>query len=105
MSKQVCAILEYPYNSLDINKRVLNPNYKSHTITCCNGGGTNKKVLDNGRARKLTPIEYERLQTLPDNYTFGVSDTARWNACGNGWTIDVITHILKGVKEWHNKEI
>jgi site-specific DNA-cytosine methylase len=55
--------------------------------------------LDNGRARKLTPLEYERLQTLPDNYTSSVSDTARYSACGNGWTVDVIAHIFKGLKE------
>ena len=53
----------------------------------------------NGRVRKLTPIEYERLQTLPDNYTEGISDTARYSAIGNGWTVNVIAHILKGVKE------
>jgi DNA (cytosine-5)-methyltransferase 3A len=44
--------------------------------------------------RKLTPIEYERLQGLPDNYTQGVSNTARYTAIGNGWTADVIAYIL-----------
>ena len=63
------------------------------------GGNTQKKVLVNGRVRKLTPVEYERLQTLPDNYTEGISNTARYSATGNGWTVDVIAHILKGVKE------
>ena len=37
--------------------------------TCVNGGYQEKKVWDNGRIRKLTPVEYERLQTLPDNFT------------------------------------
>lgn len=46
--------------------------------------------------RKLTPIECERLQTLPDNYTEGVSNTQRYKALGNGWTAEVITHILRG---------
>jgi site-specific DNA-cytosine methylase len=45
--------------------------------------------------RKLTPIECERLQTLPDNYTAHVSNTQRYKALGNGWTVDVITHIFK----------
>ena len=45
--------------------------------------------------RILTPIECERLQTLPDDYTFGVSNSARYKALGNGWTVDVIVHILK----------
>ena len=44
--------------------------------------------------RKLTPIDAERLQTLPDNYTEGVSDTQRYKQVGNGWTVDVIAHIL-----------
>ena len=49
--------------------------------------------------RKLTPIECERLQTLPDNYTEGVSNTQRYKMIGNGWTVDVIAHILKGLKQ------
>lgn len=44
--------------------------------------------------RKLTPLEGERLQTLPDGYTKGVSDTQRYRAIGNGWTAEVIIHIL-----------
>ena len=44
--------------------------------------------------RKLTPIECERLQTLPDNYTEGISNTQRYKCIGNGWTVDVIAHIL-----------
>lgn len=46
--------------------------------------------------RKYTPIECERLQTLPDNYTEGVSDTQRYKGLGNGWTAEVIIHILNG---------
>ena len=45
-------------------------------------------------ARKLTPIESERLQTLPDNYTICVSNSRRYKAIGNWWTVDVIKHIL-----------
>lgn len=47
--------------------------------------------------RKLTPVECERLQTLPDGYTSGVSDAQRYKALGNGWTAEVIIHILNGV--------
>ena len=46
-----------------------------------------------------TPVECERLQTLPDNYTEGVSDTQRYKCIGNGWTVDVIAHILNYLKE------
>jgi len=60
--------------------------------------------------RKLTPLECERLQTVPDNYTqFGkyndkkqewdtISNTQRYKMLGNGWTVDVIAHIFKGVQ-------
>ena len=44
--------------------------------------------------RKLTPLECERLQTVPDNYTQSVSNTQRYKMLGNGWTVDVICHIL-----------
>lgn len=43
--------------------------------------------------RQLTPIEYEWLQTSPDNYTAWVSNAARYTAVGNGWTVDVIAYI------------
>lgn len=48
----------------------------------------------NSRIRRLIPIECERLQTVPDNYTNHVSDTQRYKMLGNGWTIDVIAHIF-----------
>ena len=54
--------------------------------------------------RKLTPLECERLQTLPDNYTNHVSNSQRYKMIGNGWTVDVIAHILKGIplaETWH----
>lgn len=47
--------------------------------------------------RKLTPVECERLQTLPDGYTAAVSNTQRYKGLGNGWTAEVIIHILNGV--------
>jgi DNA (cytosine-5)-methyltransferase 3A len=46
--------------------------------------------------RKLTPVECERLQTLPDGYTRAVSNTQRYKGLGNGWTAEVIIHILNG---------
>ena len=49
--------------------------------------------------RFFTPIECERLQTVPDNYTEGVSNTQRYKMLGNGWTVDVITHIFKNIKQ------
>lgn len=48
--------------------------------------------------RKLSPIECERLQTVPENYTAHVSNTQRYKMLGNGWTVDVIAHILKNME-------
>jgi site-specific DNA-cytosine methylase len=56
---------------------------------------TGKKKKNPKIFRKLHPIECERLQTVPDNFTEGVSNTQRYRMLGNGWTIDVIAHILK----------
>ena len=67
---------------------------KFYTLTARDKHG----VLVDGYIRKLTPIECERLQTLPDNYTFGISNTQRYKCLGNGWTVDVITHILSYIK-------
>ena len=55
---------------------------------------------DEDNIRQMTVRECERLQTLPDDYTKvdGVSTQMRYEAIGNGWTVDVIAHILKGVK-------
>lgn len=63
-----------------------------------------KTYLPNGKIRRLTEIECERLQGLPDNYTEGhynnnISSSSRYESLGNGWTVDVVTHILKGLKK------
>lgn len=47
--------------------------------------------------RRLTPVECERLMGLPDNYTTGISDTRRYQCIGNGWDVNVISHIFKGI--------
>lgn len=55
--------------------------------------------------RKLTCIECERLQTMPDNYTEGVSNSQRYKMLGNGWTAEIIIHILRhGLKDWRRDE-
>lgn len=67
---------------------------KSNTLdTQCN-----QAVFINGRIRRFTIRELERLQTLPDGYTEGINDAARKKAIGNGWTVDVISHILSFMK-------
>lgn len=60
-------------------------------------------LIDNNlKFRKLTPLECERLQTLPDNYSAIVSNNQRYKMIGNGWTVDVIAHILKNIKSSEN---
>lgn len=59
-------------------------------------------VLGNGKYRRLHPIEAERAQTLPDNYTEGLSDAKRISVIGDGWTVDVIAHLFKALKESPN---
>lgn len=66
---------------------------KFNTITACDRHG----ILTNHFIRRLTPVECERLQTLPDNYTSGHSDTQRYKMIGNGWTVDLLAHIFKGM--------
>ncbi len=88
-----------------LGERIYSVHGKSVSLKA-NGGGGGAKTglykldLPDGDyiIRKLTPVEAERLQTLPDNYTEGISNTQRYKCIGNGWTVDVITHILKGLK-------
>ena len=63
---------------------------KFYTLTAQDKHG----VFIEGYIRKLTPVECERLQTLPDDYTNGISNSQRYKCLGNGWTVDVIAHIL-----------
>lgn len=66
--------------------------WKSNTLTTWWEAHVYNKVI-----RKLTPVECERLQTLPDNYTEWVSDTQRYKMLGNGRTVDVIAHIFRNL--------
>ncbi len=83
--------------------RVYSDKGKAVTLNAHSGGigGKTGLYLINGKIRKLTPIECERLQTIPDNYTESVSEFQRCTMLGNGWTVDVIAHIFKGLpEEW-----
>lgn len=74
--------------------------YKDGKMCCVPKSQVKSKVNvieSEGIYRRLAPIEVERLQTVPDDYTSGVSDTQRYNMLGNGWTVDVIAHIFKNI--------
>lgn len=66
---------------------------KFYTLTAQDRHG----IFKDGYIRKLTPLECERLQTVPDNYTNMVSSPQRYKMLGNGWTVDVIAHIFRGL--------
>ena len=100
----VAATLRMNNYAYDMLKRVNSRYKKCQALLACGGGNTQRKVYINGRCRKLTPLEYERLQTLPDNYTEGISNTQRYKCVGNGWTVDVIAWILKSIKEEAEKK-
>jgi site-specific DNA-cytosine methylase len=80
--------------------RIYHTQGKSITL-CGEAGGLCAKTgcyLVNNKIRKLTPVECERLQTVPDNYTdVGLSDNQRYRLLGNGWTVKVIAHIFQGM--------
>jgi DNA-cytosine methyltransferase len=78
-------------------------NIETEKMNClrAQAGGITKGIgitTDNITWRKLTPIECERLQTVPDDYTNHVSNSQRYRMLGNGWTVDVIVHIFKNIE-------
>lgn len=85
--KQVEGVLQSNYRDrkpIDINKKI--PTLKV--------GGDIKRIVLNGKWRYLTPVEYERGQSLKDNYTEGVSNTQRYKQLGNAFNVDVVAHII-----------
>ena len=64
---------------------------------------TDSMVQENSIIRKLTPVECERLMTLPDNFSEGVSNSQRYKMLGNGFVVDVVAHILKHIKSIVNE--
>jgi DNA-cytosine methyltransferase len=94
----VCAAYRGRYNEDgSISQRLeLRKDDKTNTITTVQKD--NVLTKDQAYWRKLTPIECERLQTVPDNYTNHVSNTQRYKMLGNGWTIEVIAHILQNME-------
>jgi len=71
---------------------------KTDQKSYCVDTGNGQAIEYSSKIRRLTPIECERLQTVPNNYTNHVSDSQRYKMLGNGWTIDVIAHVLNYIK-------
>lgn len=94
----LCHIGDADIKGNESIKRVYHSDGKCPTLTTMGGGHREPKIsISETQWRKLTPLECERLQTVPDNYTNFVSNSQRYKMIGNGWTIDVICHILKEI--------
>lgn len=79
-------------------KNITNENKSSCLVTKSDRWNNAGLIAFEDYCRFLTPVESERLQTVPDSYTVSVCDTERIRMLGNGWTIDVISHILQNLK-------
>jgi DNA (cytosine-5)-methyltransferase 3A len=95
----VCAMVGYAdINGNESIKRVYGLSAKCPTLTAVQGGNQEPKITEDLITwRKLTVRECERLQTVPDGYCKSVSNTRAYHALGNGWTVDVIVHIFRGI--------
>jgi len=117
----ILADVEVNKSNRESLRRVYETEGKGPTLMASTGGHTQPKIRDKSKCvrsggrgsydrhewdsvdthhiRKLTVTECERLQTVPDGYTCGVSNTQRYKMLGNGWTVDVIKHIFQGLTE------
>ena len=96
-------------NNLETYKRVYSIDSKAPTLTTMQGGHRHPKIMVGGKIRRMSPLECERLQTLPDNYTttgimngkkVKISNSQRYKTIGNGWTVKVIERILSPLSEF-----
>ena len=116
-SKKCRQVGEADLKGYDIIKRVYATSGKSPALTTMQGGHREPKInTDELHWRALSPKECERLQTVPDGYTEKgrfhrkypdismsneikpISNSQRYKMLGNGWTVDVIAHIMKGME-------
>tara|TARA_Y100000768_G_scaffold10886_3_gene7725 strand:- start:12386 stop:13585 length:1200 start_codon:yes stop_codon:yes gene_type:complete len=95
------------YNPFRAKKTVIKEDGKSNALIPSSVYSTNKiRIQDEEKFvwRKLSATECEALQTVPRNYTQSVSNTQRLKMLGNGWTVDVICHILKNINQNQKEE-
>jgi DNA-cytosine methyltransferase len=93
------------FNS-DKNQIYRKPKHQQHTVNtkkskCLSASETGRYYIYHPKlegVRSLTPNEAEKLQNIPKDYTAHVSKTQRFRMLGNGWTVDVITHIISNMK-------
>ena len=96
----MCHVGDADLKAHGYNRRVYHPEGKAPSLCAASGGNLEPKTFVSPNSwRKLTPLECERLQTVPEGYTNHVSNTQRYRMLGNGWTVDVVAHILKGMQQ------
>jgi DNA-cytosine methyltransferase len=96
----MCHVGDADLKGHGYNRRVYHPEGKAPSLCAASGGNLEPKTFVSPNSwRKLTPLECERLQTVPEGYTNHVSNTQRYRMLGNGWTVDVVAHILKGMQQ------
>lgn len=99
-----------PYFKTDKRLKIKFNQKKASCLTGgANSGGNHSDmdmlIIHPDVCRRYSVTECERLQTLPDNYTEGVSNTQRYKMLGNGWTVEVIAHILSQLEVMHQKTL
>lgn len=92
-----CRIMGHINGSMSQGNRFYARDGKSPTISTSSPSSIGKIESGVIKVRKLTPVECERLQGLPDNYTDGIAKTSRYKCIGNAFNVDVVAHILKGI--------
>jgi DNA (cytosine-5)-methyltransferase 3A len=97
------AVSDTPYIKVNRKLKIKSKQSKSSCLTAGASSGGNHSDMDfivtkPSTCRRYSCIEAERLQTLPDNYTQGISPTARYKAIANGWTVDVLAHLFNGLR-------
>jgi len=95
--KVACGAFRGRYEEDGSTKQQLEIRKDDKTNTLTSVQKDNVLTQDKMYYRKLTPLECERLQTVPDGYTEGVSNTQRYKMLGNGWTVEVIKHVLQNI--------
>jgi len=90
-----------PYEENYVSNKAVNISKDKFNCLRASAGSRTRGIdicIDNGMWRKLTVLECKRLQTVPDDYKMNVSNSQAYKMLGNGWTVDVIAHIFKGIK-------
>jgi len=86
---------------------VVRSDYKSNNLSTIGKDNVVVKSPENEPPiiRKLTPIECERLQSLPDDYTSGIAKTNRYKCLGNAFNVEVVAHILRGISSGDSEKV